>query len=40
MDFRIGKKLIEEVERFAYLQSKNVIAVTNNPKLGGMFESR
>ncbi len=40
MDYRIGKRLIEEVESFAYLQSKNVIAVTNNPKLGGMFEAR
>lgn len=40
MDYRIGKRLIEEVESFAYLQSKNVIAVTNNQKLGGMFEAR
>ncbi len=40
MDYRIGKRLIEEVELFAYCQSKNIIAVTNNPKLGGMFEAR
>ncbi len=40
MDFRIGKRLIEDVENFAYLQSKNVIAITNNSKLWGMLEAR
>lgn len=40
MDYRIGKRLIEEVENYAFLQSKNIISVTNNQKLGGMFEAR
>lgn len=40
MDFRIWKRLIEEVEAYAYLQNKNVIAISNNSKLWWMLESR
>lgn len=39
-DFRIGRKLVEAVEEYAYLQNKDIITITNNPKFGVMVESR
>lgn len=40
MDFRIWKKLVESVEEYAYLYSKNVISVTWNSRFAWMLESR
>lgn len=40
LDFRIWKRLIEKVEEEAFLQSKDIVVVTNNLKLIWMLEAR
>lgn len=40
MNFKVGKRLIESVEEYAYVQSKNVISITGNQKLATILEAR